>query len=267
MNQPIRLVVCDLDDTLIHKDLHLSPDIITLAAELNQKGVFFTFATGRMPYRAFSFAKDIGLKIPFVANNGSILYANGEMVYCKKLHAPALKEIIQAEMKRNDDLTVVFSYEDRERPLVVTHWIRERFHKYAGYNEPLGNTDAVWEQDVHKIYLTDEQMTGSIGRIAKCVKQMPEVASCYQYGEFSIEIVAAGCSKATGVARLIEYLHIEKGQVMALGDHTNDIEVLQMVGLGVAVANAVPELKEVADYVTTEERAEGVISAVRKFIG
>lgn len=95
---------------------------------------------------------------------------------------------------------------------------------------------------------------------------MPDLVSCYQYGEFSMEIVATGCSKATGVEKLIQYMGYTSDEVMAIGDHTNDIEVLQMVGLGVAVANAVPELCAVADYITEGERSSGVIEAINKFI-
>ena len=53
---------------------------------------------------------------------------------------------------------------------------------------------------------------------------------------------------------------------MAVGDHTNDIEVIKKAGIGVAVANADPQLKEVADYITIGERDQGVWEAVEKFV-
>lgn len=261
----IKLVVSDLDDTLIHKDDHLSEAIITQVKRLKECGVDFTFATGRMPYRAYNFASDIDLQIPFVANNGSILYCKG-IVYAKKLCAWKLRDVIKKYMEESSEFTVLFSYEDKERPLRVTHWIQDRFNKYPGYNEPLGCEDSVWNQEVHKIYVVDEYKTGLVGRLAKELKAMPDEVSCYQYGEFSMEIVASDCSKATGVQRLIEYMHCTKDEVMAIGDHTNDIEVLQMAGIGVAVANAVPELKAVADYIAQNERSDGVIEAIHKFV-
>ena len=80
-----------------------------------------------------------------------------------------------------------------------------------------------------------------------------------------MEIVAEGCSKASGLKTLLDYLKVAPGEVMAIGDHTNDIEVLSMVGMGVAVANAQEEVKAIADYVTEKERAEGVEEAIRRF--
>lgn len=262
----IKLVMCDLDDTLIHKDTHLSEQVIAKVNELRDHGVNFSFATGRMPYRAINFANDINLQIPFVANNGSILFCNGEIVEAKMLDARKLRTNIQKYMESNPEFTVLFSYEDRERPLRVTNWIAERLNKYPGYNEPLGCEDSVWEQEIHKVYVVDDLRTGAIGKLAKELKAMPDLVSCYQYGEFSMEIVATGCSKATGVEKLIQYMGYTSDEVMAIGDHTNDIEVLQMVGLGVAVANAVPELCAVADYITEGERSSGVIEAINKFI-
>ncbi len=261
----IRLIVSDLDDTLIHKDDHLSEEVVELVRDLHNRNIHFTFATGRMPYRAMNFVKDIDLKIPFVANNGSILHDGEHIVYAKMLRAMDLKATIQKYMERDPEFTVLFSYEDRERPLRITHWIQDRLHKYPGYNEPLGCEDSVWEQEIHKIYVVDEQRTGLIGELAAELKLFPDFVSCYQYGEFSMEIVAPGCSKATGVAQLIAYMGCKKEEVMAIGDHTNDIEVLQLAGIGVAVGNAVPELKAVADYIMVQHRSKGVAEAIKRF--
>ena len=216
----IKLIVSDLDDTLIHKDDHLPEAIVDLAKTLKSSGVDFTFATGRMPYRAINFANDIGLTVPFVANNGSILYCNGEMVYAKKLYAGLLKDIIERYMQENPEFTVLFSYEDRERPLKVTQWIRDRFYKYPGYSEPLGCGNDVWNQDVHKVYVVDEQRTGSIGRLARELKSMTDVVSCYQYGEFSVEIVADNIPEGYSLTLIDGALEV----VMNQGDvYTTDI--------------------------------------------
>ena len=78
--------------------------------------------------------------------------------------------------------------------------------------------------------------------------------------------MADGCSKASGLIRLIEYLSMQTSCVMAVGDHTNDIELIRKAGIGVAVANADPLLKAEADYVTTGERDQGVKEAIERFV-
>ena len=218
----IKMVVCDIDDTLVHKEVHLSQDIINTIQKLKEKGIYFTFATGRMPYRVEVFEKEADLQIPYVANNGSILYSNGKIIYSKMLKASLLRDSLRKFMQEDPEFTVIFSYEDRERPVRRTPWIEARLHKYKGYDETLGDTDDVWNQEVHKVYVLDD--------------------------------------------RLIDYMKLKKDEVMAIGDHTNDIEIVSMVGLGVAVGNATPKLKEVADYVAKGEVEAGVIEASNKFL-
>lgn len=266
MNKNIELVVCDLDDTLIHKDLHLSSEICDMVSGLRCHGVQFTFATGRMPYRAQAFANDVNLTIPYIANNGSILYEKDHMAYSKLLCPAPLKNLIREYMHTVPDFTVIFSYPDRECPLIRTNWIEQRLHKYPGYDQTLGDTDDAWNQNVHKVYVLDDARTGAIDRLAIQLEAFRSDFSFFQYGSYSIEIVASGCSKASGLKKLLEYLKISPENVLAIGDHTNDIEIVQMAGIGAAVANADPKLKAVADYVTQRERADGVIEAVNKFV-
>ena len=169
-------------------------------------------------------------------------------------------------MEMYPQFTVIFSFTDRECPLVRTEWIRKRLGKYKGYDETLGNTPEVWNQAVHKIYVLDDARSGIIGAFARELERCANEISFFQYGEFSIEIVAGGCSKASGLTRLLEYLSLPSDCVMAVGDHTNDIEVIKKAGIGVAVANADPQLKAVADYITIGERDQGVREAVEKFV-
>ncbi|EFC99736.1 Cof-type HAD-IIB family hydrolase [Hungatella hathewayi] len=263
---PVQLVVSDIDDTLIHKEDHLNEKIIQTIEELKRRGIQFTLATGRMPYRAESYAGDAKLTVPFIANNGSILYDRGRMIWCKMLYAKIIQEITQRYMERNPQFTVIFSFTDRECPLVRTEWIRKRLGKYKGYDQTLGNTPDVWNQTVHKIYVLDDARSGIIGAFADELEYYRNEISFFQYGEFSIEIVAGGCSKASGLTRLLEYLSIPADCVMAVGDHTNDIELIKKAGIGVAVANADSQLKAAADYVTAGERDLGVKEAIEKFV-
>ena len=263
---PVQLVVSDIDDTLIHKEDHLNEKIIQTIEELKRRGIQFTLATGRMPYRAESYAGDAKLTVPFIANNGSILYDRGRMIWCKMLYAKIIQEITQRYMERNPQFTVIFSFTDRECPLVRTEWIRKRLGKYKGYDQTLGNTPDVWNQTVHKIYVLDDARSGIIGAFADELEYYRNEISFFQYGEFSIEIVAGGCSKASGLTRLLEYLSIPADCVMAVGDHTNDIELIKKAGIGVAVANADSQLKAAADYVTAGERDLGVKEAIEMFV-
>ena len=84
--------------------------------------------------------------------------------------------------------------------------------------------------------------------------------------EYLLEMMPKGVSKKNTLERYAKSLGIGRKEIMACGDNTNDMEMVKWAGVGVAVANAVPELKAVADYVASKERSYGVAEAVRNLI-
>ena len=71
------------------------------------------------------------------------------------------------------------------------------------------------------------------------------------WGDYASDMLPKGSSKAVGVQKVLEKLGIQKENSYAFGDGTNDFEMIDFVGTGIAMGNAVPELKAIADYVTT----------------
>jgi Cof subfamily protein (haloacid dehalogenase superfamily) len=84
-------------------------------------------------------------------------------------------------------------------------------------------------------------------------------------GMNTVEITSAGANKGTALAYLCNRLHIRPENVMAIGDNVNDREMLEWAGLAVAIGNADPALKEIADYVTERYDRDGVAQAIRRF--
>ena len=89
---------------------------------------------------------------------------------------------------------------------------------------------------------------------------------CAQSEPHLIEIMPASVNKGTALVALCLEMGIRREEVMALGDNTNDMHLLQAAGLAVAVGNAVPALKEYADYVCEGERSDGFREALEKFV-
>lgn len=74
----------------------------------------------------------------------------------------------------------------------------------------------------------------------------------------AVDVIPADGGKGVGVAKILEYYHLEKSQAIAFGDGNNDIEMLQAVGTGVAMGNASPQLKAVADEVCGSVSEDGI---------
>ena len=84
--------------------------------------------------------------------------------------------------------------------------------------------------------------------------------------DYLLEMMPQGVSKRETLARYAAEQGIRREEAMVCGDNTNDVEMVAWAGLGVAVANAVPELKTVAAYVARAERSFGVVEAVQRFV-
>lgn len=82
----------------------------------------------------------------------------------------------------------------------------------------------------------------------------------------ALEFIPKAANKANGLTALMNALNIDKENVMAIGDEMNDLEMVKMVGLGVAMGNANQPIKDVADYITLSNNEAGVAHAIRHFV-
>ena len=142
--------------------------------------------------------------------------------------------------------------------------LHERYFEPKSLVAP--SLDHILEKDVYKIlfYGDDEAVINdkvkpyweeNIVEGSRITRAIPEM----------LEIVPTGTSKATGLERLLQEYGIEAEEVLAVGDGDNDLEMVDLAGIGVAVENATQALKERADHVVASNNENGVASAIRKF--
>jgi len=82
----------------------------------------------------------------------------------------------------------------------------------------------------------------------------------------NVEVNAAGVDKGTGMLRLGRLLGIRREEIMTCGDGNNDLPMIRAAGLGVAMANAIDEVKQAADYITCTNDEDGVAKAIERFV-
>ena len=101
----------------------------------------------------------------------------------------------------------------------------------------------------------------------KTVKEVLEDFDVQIYdSKFAIHITDPKINKGTSLIKVAEEIGVKPDQILAVGDSENDIEFLSAAGVKVAVSNADIELKDIADYVTTNPHGDGVKEAVEKYI-
>nr|HPH64060.1 HAD-IIB family hydrolase [Paludibacteraceae bacterium] len=113
-------------------------------------------------------------------------------------------------------------------------------------------------------------MVGDGDYMAKVEKEMNDMfgdrLNVYRSEPFFLEIMPQHVDKAFSLSKLLEHLGLTKEEMVACGDGFNDLSMIKYAGLGVAMGNAQPVVKESADYVTLSNDEDGVASVVDEFI-
>lgn len=264
----LKAIASDVDGTLIGSDQTLHPktkEAIEKAVQSSDSPAgnleWFFPATGKTRWGAMNSMgpelADLVSKCPGVFIQGLYCVYNNEVIFEKKLTKEA---IIAAEKLVASSGTSLIAYDgDTLYTTEMTDTVRELNTKWG---EPLAQeipSIADHAPGVHKILICDLD----IEKLSKVRVNLEELANdncatVTQAIPSMLELLPEGCSKALGVQKLCEALHIDPStQLLALGDAENDVGMLQMAAIGVAVGNGCSLAKEAADIVLEETSDEG----------
>lgn len=261
----IRLVISDLDGTLIDGNEKLPPAAYELADFLRKKGVMFSLATGRVYELALPYASELGVRIPFVTSNGAAITCidNCTLVRYRTPFAP-FSQIIRKCDEMN--LTIYHSSNGFEHIHRKTDYICSQQQKTGKEPSllPLTAKD-LSSSSFEKLSIVDGYESGVIAEVEKQLKNVTFPFNYTRYCDRAIEIVAHCRTKGAGVRDLAKTLGISMDEVLCIGDDANDVDMLKEAGIGAAVSNALPEAKACADYISPSDHAQGALETVRKF--
>lgn len=261
----IKLIVTDLDGTLLTDDKMISDRNKAAIAKAQEQGVMVTVATGRMCLAAAHYARLIGVTLPIISCNGGLVRPyTGEALFMHCFEKDLAREVIALCYERN--WHVQWYVDDKV-------YVREFEEKYFKGFKVLGRFSVTEVGDDFENYLDNviqivvRDMDGKIQEIQKEVStHFHGRLTVQQNTNVSVDIDALGINKAVGIEALIRQLGIKKEEVMAFGDADNDLDMLGYVGLGVAMGNAIDEAKEIAKVITADNEHDGVAVAIEKYV-
>jgi Cof subfamily protein (haloacid dehalogenase superfamily) len=260
----VKLVVCDIDGTLIEADEILDKKVPELVKRLETEGIGFSLASGRSDYLVSAYAEQLNLSIPYITCNGAALVHKGRRLSEKLMPAAPLREI--TELADTMGFSIIYSQKGGERIWRETPWILKMRRRYNRYHQVHQFTPEEWENELlDKILIYDDSEQGDISIIEEGYKKFFPQFTATRYMDCSVEIFNGGASKALGVIELAAMLGIGPDKILAIGDHQNDIEMIRAVGQGAAVGNATDALKAAASYVCRADYFAGVFEAVNHF--
>lgn len=254
----IRLVVTDLDGTLLSPDRSISDHAVETIQKLRDRGILFTFITGRPWCAAERFAVRAGIDIPVITCNGAVINRGYEMLWRSPMPLEPLRELLETAVERG--LTVLYSQEGREAAMSETDWVKARNYPVRF---PAGGEWAALAAD--KVNLISGEKTREFREISAAFDKLSDRYQFVCYTDIGCEISGKGVNKASALERYAASQGIDLGQVLAIGDNENDLEMLRLAAVGAAVGNATASARSAADYICTACNTDGVVEAIERF--
>jgi Cof subfamily protein (haloacid dehalogenase superfamily) len=261
MPPPIELIALDLDGTLLSPDETVSARNRSAIAAALADGIRVVLVTGRGVDTPIRISRELGLNLPVICCHGALTKdfgANKTLVHIPVPLQYALPMVAFAE-KNN---------------LAIAVYADEFFWRLTGSH----------------IYMQD--MTGPAWREAKSFEEVLTVPPTFirflgkesveamrkEFGDLPLNfhyenwfdfvecaVLSREASKQTALARLCADFGIPGERVLAIGDSRNDVPMLRWAGVGIAMGNALPEVREAVRYVTASNERDGVAAAIERF--
>ena len=261
-----KIIVCDLDETLLSDDRTISKDNIEAIQKAKGLGVKFVPATGRGFNTVGGTLNDLGL---YDLENEYVISYNGGAITenkgSKLLHFEGISFEKASELyKRGLNYDVCIHVYTKDM-VYAYKYVQEEKDYLAGRMEVIeifdDNIDFLKEQEIVKVlYMnTDYQYLKGIENDLKEITGDLDVSySSNRYIEFNHQ----GVNKGQGLKKLAELLHVDMKETIAIGDNFNDLSMIKVAGLGVGVQNTVEEMKKECDIITKATNNQGAIAEV-----
>ena len=274
----IKAIFFDIDGTLITSDskvLESTREAIRLA---QNQGILCGIATGRGPVKIEERIERLPLDV-YVMYNGQLVYTNEKDIYLRPFSNEVLQQIV--DFADDEHRQIIFGGRYRVDGSHLMKWSQKSLlKKIAGWMPkwfPVRSTRRLLQSfspnrekgRYKKLSILQEPIYQCVLFSAETEAQrlqerLPD-CSFQRSNPYSVDIVPKNGSKYHGILEFIKAVGIKPEEVMAFGDHYNDIEMIQKVGIGVAMGNGLSEVKAQADYVTATNEQDGIYQALKHF--
>jgi Cof subfamily protein (haloacid dehalogenase superfamily) len=265
-----KMVVIDIDGTLVDKNGNISPEDKAAVTRLDNSSVIVSLCTGRVIKASMPVIKELNLNTFHIFYDGALIYNPRSLstIYARPLEAAIVREAIDFS-RRNDIYLELYSSEKffSEQP----NWSDEVHRKFFHVEPTKVNFDDIWDKErILKaevvVHNDEEAAKARLFRDHFGDKLRYSIARSPAYPEIDfINIVNPQVNKGEALKKLMEHYGYLPSEVIAIGDGLNDIPLLQAAGVAVAMGNAFPEVKQVSDYITLPIEEHGVAAAINFF--
>lgn len=266
----IRAICTDIDGTLIRPDDSLSPRVRAALHAARERGCEIVLCTGRSRYLTQPIAAALGEPAYAVCSSGAVVMhlTTEEVIVRNVMPAAVGAQVCRLFLEHGIQPHV---HEDAIRSARILYHPALPDYPFGKPSERHVPCPEMAErlpfEPITIVAYGDEAYLSPLARELRT--RLPDglhIIESFVRHKWCIEVHCSASSKQLSIERLMTHLSVEREQVLALGDHVNDIEMLQWAGVGVAMGGSRPEVQAAADWVTTSVHEDGVAVAVERFV-
>ena len=269
---PYSIIALDLDGTLTNSEKIITLRTFDALMKAQREGVRLVLASGRPTFGIAALANQLQL----ADYGGYVLSYNGGRIidWCKKT-------VIFSQVVDQKLVPILYDFAEKAQLPIVTYLpdailASKNEGEYLAEEARINGMPVVVAQ-----HFVEEAMQIAGGSTKFLIPGEPELLiqlesemkaalseqmEVFRSAPFFLELPPKGIDKAQSLQRLLTHLGLERESLMAFGDGFNDLSMIQFAGQGVAMANAVEEVKSIADFVTTSNEEDGIAHALEHLL-
>ncbi len=258
----IKAILLDLDGTLLSSDLSVSPENGRVLSEVLQNDIRVFLASGRPSQAIAKFVNLFSLDTIVLASNGGCVVDvnNHEVIFAFEMSGELVHRVVE----------IAFTCGASPCVYSPTEWYVARIDSNVEIEmKRSGLTPKVVDLYSLTLPLIKVLIVGDNAALECCEKQIASnnegLKYFYTYPEY-LEVMPTNVSKGRARDAMLDYLGILPESVLAIGDGVNDLELLEGVGVSVAMSNAHESIKRMSDYTTLSNNDHGVAVAIRALV-
>lgn len=286
-----RLIAIDLDGTMLNEYGLVTSETKKMIENIQKNNIEVVIASGRPIDSIKTIAKEINSKKYFISSNGAIIYdiTKNEIIYENTLKKQKVLDIIKIceensiyyniytekeIIAKNLQFNVLYYHKENvgkeENEKTHINIEKDVYEYISNRNEKIvkiticDNNKSIFNSIIRRIKeITDIEVLEVAHMSKKVIKQGTEDVPI-EY--FYTEITAKNVDKWNALEILKEKMNVKTEEIIAIGDNVNDKKMIENAGLGIAMGQSHPNIKKIANHVTTSNSEEGVAKALREIL-
>ena len=265
---PYRAIALDLDGTLTNHEKVVTPKTREALLQASAKGAVIILASGRPTYgiepvaECLELNKQGGYILSY--NGGNIVNAKtGEKLFSQFLPDEVIPELY-AYAEENGHALLGYAGNEIITEMPDDQYVKEESRINKMNIRKVENLFEAMEPHPTKLLMTGDP-TLMLKAEEELVEKLGDRMDIFRSAPFFLELVPKGIDKAKSLSRLLTKINLTPADMIAFGDGYNDLSMLKLAGMGVAMENAAPEVRAEADYVTLSNEEDGVAAALTHF--